>query len=73
MSRWLRWNERAQILLTLELIGLPATALIGQASGAWGPSKEIEPWKRQSSETSAMSHDRGDEQWSLNSPLMIMI
>ncbi len=29
MSRWLRWNESAQILLTLELIGLPATALIG--------------------------------------------
>jgi hypothetical protein len=28
MSRWLRRNERAQILLTLELIGLPATALI---------------------------------------------
>ena len=71
MSRWLRWNEIAQILLTLELIGLPATALIGHDVRRPGPSKEIEPWKRRSSETSAMSHDRGDEQWDLNYPLMI--
>ncbi len=33
MSRWSRWNERAQMLLTLELIGLPATARIGY--GVW--------------------------------------